>query len=304
MSSYRARIVRLMTSAWFATLDAKTADVQRVRSIWHGASHALWTAAGVDVRHDTFAGLPAEWLTPPEPEHGKVILYLHGGGYLMGNCTTHRQLVSYMARKSHVPALMVEYRLAPEHPYPAAVEDSVSAYHALLEQGYDAADILVAGDSAGGGLAMALLLSLRDAGQALPAGCVLFSPWLDLTCSGESITTRASRDPWFNGEDMPIVAAYYCKQDELALPLVSPVFADVSGLPPTFIQVGDDEILLSDSTRIAAKLEQAGCDVTLEVWPRMWHVFQIFVHQMPESREAIERIVPFIRKRLGVASEA
>lgn len=303
MSSYRAKGVRLVTGAWFSTLDAKKADVQRVRKVWHALAKVLWTATGVDVRSDTVAGMPAEWLTPEDPARGKVLLYIHGGAYLMGNCATHRQLVSYMARACRVRSLMIEYRLAPEHPFPAAVEDSLAAYRALLDEGYAAEDIVVAGDSAGGGLVMALLLSLRDNGEPLPAGGVLFSPWLDLSCSGESITTRADRDPWFKADDMPFIAAYYCEEDELKAPLVSPVFADVAGLPPLYIQVGDHEILLSDSTRIAENLEKAGCDVTLEVWPGMWHVFQMFVHQMPESRDAIDKIAPFVRKRLGIESE-
>lgn len=303
MSSYRAKIVRLVTGAWFSTLDARTADVQRLRRAWHSLSNMLWTASGVDVRRDTVAGLPAEWLAPEGPADGKVILYLHGGAYLMGNCSTHRQLVSYLARACRVRAVMIEYRLAPENPYPAAIEDALAAYRALRDQGYANEDIVIAGDSAGGGLSTALLLSLRDAGEGQPAGAVLLSPWLDLSCSGESLATRADRDPWFDPDDMPIIAAHYCEEHEIRLPLVSPVYADVTGLPPIFIQVGDDEILLSDSTRITDKLRAAGCDVTLEVWPDMWHVFQVFVHQMPESRAAIKRIVPFVHERLGIESE-
>ena len=296
-------MVRLTTGAWFSTLDAETANVQRVRARWDGVSRLLWTASGVDIKQATLASMYCEWLTPKEAEQGKVLLYIHGGAYLMGSCATHRQFVSYMVRACGVRALTFDYRLAPENPFPAAVDDVMTAYRALLEQGYSAADILVAGDSAGGGLVMALLLSLREAGVGLPAGALMLSPWLDLTSSGESAQTRAGRDPWFKPNDLPIVAAYYCRDEDLEQPLVSPVFADVTGLPPIFIQVGDDEILLSDSTRIADKLEQAGCEVTLEVWPEMWHVFQMFVNLMPESREAIERFVPFIRNRLGVESE-
>jgi acetyl esterase/lipase len=303
MSSFRAKLVRAVTGAWFARLDARTANVQRLRSGWDAMSKRARTASGVVMTQETLAGMYCEWLTPTESEPGKVLLYFHGGAYLMGSCATHRKLVSYVARACRVRALMIEYRLAPEHPFPAAVDDAMAAYNALIEQGYSGADILVAGDSAGGGLTMALLLSLRDAAQELPAGALLLSPWLDLTSSGESARTRADQDPWFKADDMPYVAAYYCKDEELELPLVSPVFADVAGLPPVYIQVGDDEILLSDSTRITEKLERADCEVTLEVWPKMWHVFQVFVGLMPESRAAIEKTVPFVRERLGVASE-
>jgi acetyl esterase/lipase len=301
MSSVRAKAVRAVTGAWFKTLDAEKANVQRVRGLWHFLARTLWTATGVDVRRETVAGLTSEWLTPQAPAKGKVLLYLHGGAYIMGNFATHRQLVSYIARACGVKTLLPEYRLAPEHPFPAAIEDALSVYRSLRDDGYAPGDIVVAGDSAGGGLTMALLLSLRDAGEPMPAGAVLFSPWLDLTGSGESMVTRADRDPWFNPAEMKYLRNYYCREDEFSLPLVSPVFADCEGLPPVYIQVGDDEILLSDSTRIAEKLEKAGGDVTLEVWPEMWHVFQVFVHQMPESKEAIRKIAPFVRAKLGLS---
>jgi acetyl esterase/lipase len=301
MSSFRAKAVRAVTGAWFRSVNAERADVQRMRTVWHSLANTLWTASGVDVGRTTFAGMRAEWLTPGSPAPRKAILYLHGGAYVFGNCATHRQLVSYVARACGVRALVIEYRLAPENPYPAAVEDALTAYRTLRNDGYAPGDIMIAGDSAGGGLTMALLLSLRDAGEALPAGAVLLSPWLDLTASGESMTTRARRDPWFKPPDMPIIASYYCEEKDYRNPLVSAVYADVAGLPPIYIQVGDDEILLSDSTRIAEKIEAAGGEVTLEVWPRMFHVFQVFVHQMPESREAIAKLVPFVQSRLGIA---
>jgi acetyl esterase/lipase len=301
MSSLRAKAMRAVTSAWFRSVNAEKADVHRMRTVWHALANTLWTARGVDVRRTEFAGMRSEWHTPPAPAAGKVMLYLHGGAYVFGNCATHRQLVSYIARACGVSALVIEYRLAPEHPFPAAIEDSLAAYRALRDEGYAPGDILVAGDSAGGGLVMALLLSLREAGEEMPAGGLMFSPWLDLTASGESMTTRAKRDPWFKPPDMPIIASYYCKEEEYRDPLVSPVFADVSGLPPVYIQVGDDEILLSDSTRIAENIEAAGGDATLEIWPDMFHVFQVFVHQMPESREAIDKLVPFVQSRLGLA---
>lgn len=302
MSSLRAKAVRAVTGAWFRSVNAEKADVQRMRTVWHSLANTLWTASGVDVRRTEFAGMRAEWLTPPAPATRKAILYLHGGAYVFGNCTTHRQLVSYVARACGVRALVIEYRLAPENPFPAAIEDSLAAYRALRDDGYAPGDILVAGDSAGGGLVMALLLSLRDAGEEMPSGAVLLSPWLDLTASGESMTTRAQRDPWFKPPDMPIIASYYCAESDYRNPLVSPVYADVAGLPPICIQVGDDEILLSDSTRIADKIRAAGGDVTLDVWPGMFHVFQVFVHQMPESRKAIGKLVPFVRGRLGIGA--
>lgn len=255
-------------------------------------------AGGVDVERLRFAGMAAEWLRPPGAADRPVLLYLHGGAYVLGSCDSHRHLVSHIARAAGVTALLPEYRLAPEHPFPAALEDAVRAYSELLDTGVAPGQIVVAGDSAGGGLAMALLLALRERGIPQPAlGCLL-SPWLDLSASGESMETRRDTDPWFNPEDFPHVTRFYCADSELRSPLVSPVYADAGGLCPVYIQVGDHEILLSDSERLAANIEAAGGTVELEVWPDMWHVFQAFVLVMPESRAAVERLARRLREAL------
>jgi acetyl esterase/lipase len=275
-----------------------------MRNRWHAFANVLWTARGVTVEPTEVAGLTAEWLLPECAPEDRLLLYLHGGAYLMGGCATHRQMVSYIARASGVRTLLPEYRLAPEHPFPAAIDDVVRLYRSLRHGGMAAESIVIAGDSAGGGLAMATLLSLRDAGEPMPAAACLISPWLDLTGEGDSMTERAAHDPWFRPEDMPIIARYYCRDDQVRHPLVSPVFADLEGLPPLFIQVGEDEILLSDSTRIADNIRQAGGQVSLEVWPRMWHVFQAFVHHVPEAREAVGNIGDFVGTTLGVGSSS
>jgi len=298
MTSLRAKFVRRTTGAFFKTIDAEKADVHAMRRLWHASANVLWTARKVKVDQADVHGLKAEWLTPKQCPEDKLLLYLHGGAYIMGNCATHRQLVSYLARYSGIKALLPEYRLAPEHRFPAAIEDAVGLYRSLLDEGYAAENIVIAGDSAGGGLTMATLLSLRDAGDPLPAAACLLSPWLDLASTGESMTTRAKKDPWFQPADMPIVAAYYCSEDELRNPLVSPVYADLSRLPPLYIQVGADEILLSDSTRAAEKVSGAGGKVTIEIWPGMWHVFQAFLHQVPESKKAAKKIGNYIRRVL------
>jgi len=300
MISLRARIVRSVTGAYFSTVDVQKANVRSLRRRWNALTKILWTASGVKIDRGDVHGIKAEWLTPKGAPEGKLLLYLHGGAYIMGGCATHRQLVSYIARAAGVCTLLPEYRLAPEHPFPEALNDAVSLYRALLTDGYAAEDIVIAGDSAGGGLTMATLLSLRDAGDPLPAAACLLSPWLDLAATGETMSTHAHRDPWFKPEDMLVVSSYYCKQDQRRDPLVSPVYGDLSGLPPIYIQVGADEILLSDSTRAAEKVKSAGGEVVIEIWPGMWHVFQLFVRQMPESRAAIAKLGGHIRGVLHV----
>jgi len=286
MTSLRAKIVRSVTGAVFSAIDAQKVNVHSLRRRWNKLSRILWTASGVQVERTEVRGLKAEWLVPNQAPERKVLLYLHGGAYIMGACVTHRQFVSHLARAAGVRTLLPEYRLAPEHPYPAAVDDAVGLYRALLADGYAAEDIVIAGDSAGGGLTMATLLSLRDAGDPLPAAACLLSPWLDLEGTGETMHTNARRDPWFKPEDMRSVASYYCEQDQLRQPLVSPVYGDLSGLP------------LSDSTRVAEKIKAASGDVAIEIWPGMWHVFQMFVCFMPESRAAIDNLAAHIRNVL------
>ena len=300
--SWRARLIRRITSRFVKGIDTSAVDAAHVlemRERLNEISRYLKRAFGVAVETTTVEGLHAEWLRPKQAAAGKVLLYLHGGAYLVGSCRTHRQMVSHIARAAGINALVPEYRLAPEHPFPAAIEDAVSVYRALLDDGFAARDIFIAGDSAGGGLTMATLLSLRHAGLPLPAAAVLLSPFLDVTASGESAETRADQDPWFEAENMQIVTEFYCEKGvDHRNPLVSPVFANVAGLPPMFIQVGDDEILLSDSTRLAEKMREAGLDVEIEIWPEMWHVFQLFIGKMPESRRAIRRIGAYLAARM------
>ena len=300
MTSRRTKFVRWVTGRYMQKLDVPNVAVDDARR--HLETFArifLLVSKGVRAESGQLAGIEVDWLRPKGARGDKILLYLHGGAYILGSRRTHRQLASHMAREAGITAVLPEYRLAPEHPFPAGIEDAVAVYRALLESGYSPKDIVISGDSAGGGLTMATLLALRHAGDPLPAAAVLLSPFLDVTGSGESATTKADIDPWFNPEDLPVIARYYCPDEsEWRNPLVSPVFANVAGLPPMLIQVGDDEILLSDSTRLAASLEEAGVDVELEVWPEMWHVFQFFVGKMPESRQAIIKIAEYIRGKI------
>jgi len=295
MSSIRAKIIRSVSSAFVQRIDVANADFDKIRGIWPWLTKLMITAFRVRIEPDEINGLYAEWLTPKDHMDGKLLLYLHGGGYVIGGCDMHRQMVSHIARAGRIRALLPEYRLAPEHKFPAAIDDAVATYRSLLEMGIKAEDIIFAGDSAGGGLTVATMLALRDAGDPLPAAAVLLSPFLDVTGSGESIKTRAAQDPWFRSRDLAFIADYYCEPHQRQFPLVSPVFADIEGLSPMFIQVGDDEILLSDSERIADQCVAAGIDVELEIWPEMWHVFQVFTRKMPESRKAIDKMGAYIQ---------
>ncbi len=279
-------------------VDVANVDFEEIRRLWNKLGGLMITAFGVKVEKDTVNGLRAEWLTPDDHMDGKVLLYLHGGGYVVGGCDMHRQLVSHIARAGRIRTVLPEYRLSPEHKFPAAIDDAVGVYRALLKMGLKAEDIVVAGDSAGGGLSVATLLALRDAGDHLPAAAVLLSPFLDATGSGDSMQTRALKDPWFRAEDLPVVADLYCEAHQRRFPLVSPVFANLEDLPPMLIQVGDDEILLSDSERFADECVAAGIDVELEVWPEMWHVFQMFIGKMPEARQAVDKIGAYVQSRL------
>lgn len=297
-SSLQARIVRAVTSVWFSLIDAERANVHAARVRLNTLGKLVPSASGVRVRPVEIAGLDAEWLEPDGAPADRAILYLHGGAYVLGGCDSHRHMVSHIARAAGVRALVPEYSLAPEYPYPAAIEDVVEVYRALLDAGYAARDIVFAGDSAGGGLAVAGLLAARDAGMPMPAAAFLLSPWLDLSASGESMQSRNGQDPWFRPGDVAVVACHYCRADQVREPLVSPVFADVRGLPPVYIQVGDDEILLSDATRLADKLDACGTPVDLEVFPGMWHVFQAFLLVMPEARAAIQDIAVKLRQAL------
>ncbi len=297
--SFRARLVRKISQRYFENhVNAETADVVAMRARMDRFARRVPVAPGISVERVEYAGRPAEWLRPGSSAPDKVILYLHGGAYVLGSCDSHRHLVSHIAREAGIRALLPEYRLAPEHPFPAALDDATNVYRRLLADGHAPENIVIAGDSAGGGLTMATLLKLRDLGLPQPAlGCLL-SPWLDLAAEGESMQTRREEDPWFSPEDFPHVTRFYCDDSQLRSPLVSPVYADASRLCPIHIQVGDHEILLSDSERLAGNVRDAGGEVGIEVWPDMWHVFQAFVVVMPESRLAVQKLAARIRDAL------
>jgi acetyl esterase/lipase len=241
-------------------------------------------------------GVKAEWIVPPNAATDRVILYLHGGGYVMGSINTHRAMVARVARASQARALALDYRLAPENPFPAAVDDATAAYRWLLAQGYQASKIAISGDSAGGGLVLATIIALRDAKVALPACAVPISPWTDMEGTGESMKTNASKDPMVSGSNGGLfnMAKAYVGNADPKNPLASPLHADYRGLPPMLIQVGATETLLDDSTRVAEKAKAAGVPVDLEVWEDMIHVWHVFAKLLPEGQQAIDRIGQYV----------
>ncbi|OLS33674.1 alpha/beta hydrolase [Bacillus sp. MRMR6] len=234
-------------------------------------------------------GIYAEWLSTEQSAADKVILYLHGGAYGYCSADTHRSLAARIMREAGVKVLLPEYRLAPEHPFPAAIEDAVTVYHWLQEQGYQPEDIIFAGDSAGGGLSVSAALMLRDMNEPLPAAIICLSPWVDLTGGGESYSKNKAKDPYLNAELALRAARAYAGNEPLTHPLISPVYADLTGLPPLFIQVGSIEILLSDAEKLAHKAILSGVEVTFTVWKGMWHVFQMS-RKMTEAKRAVMEI--------------
>ena len=251
---------------------------------------------GVTVEEIRFGALSADWVTLPTSAHGRVVLYLHGGGYVMGSRRTHRELASRIARDASARVLVLEYRLAPEHPFPAAVDDATEAYRWLRKQGIAASSIAIAGDSAGGGLTLATLLKLRDAGDALPACAVLLSPWTDLDGTGASAQPGGADDPMIPLAALRDMGKIYAQQSTNNA-LASPLHANFKGLPPLLIQVGTRELLLDDSTRVADKARAAGVPVRLEIEDGAFHVWQA-MPGLPEAAEAVKRIGAFVRERI------
>jgi monoterpene epsilon-lactone hydrolase len=244
-------------------------------------------------------GVPAHWLAAPGADSGRVLLFLHGGGYELGSVRSDGELAARLGRAGGMRVLFPEYRLAPEHPFPAAIDDVLAAWHWLRsDQGLSPRSLAVAGDSAGGGLAVALLVAARDAGTALPPAAVLMSPTVDLTSSGASMTERADQDPVSTPAMLGQFAAEYLAGADPRTPLASPLFAALSGLAPLLIQVGTADLLLSDSERLATAAASAGVDVTLEVGEGLPHVYQLLLGT-PEAAAATEQIGAFLRARVG-----
>jgi monoterpene epsilon-lactone hydrolase len=293
MASQESVLVRQYLMAAKASQTAGT-DIETVRQGLEALSTLTPAAPDIIVEKTNREGIHAEWVIAPNAVEDPVFLYLHGGAYIMGSCNTHRYLASKLSRSTAARVLVPEYRLAPENPFPAAIEDALKVYRWLISTGIGPENIIIGGDSAGGGLTLATLLSLKDEDEALPALAILLSPWTDMEGTGESMETRADADPWLSPDASRVTPALYLRDVDRRHPLVSPIYADLSGLPSMLVHVGNDEILLSDSSRLVNRARAAGVEVTFKVWDEMWHVFQTFA--IPEGQQAIDEIGEFVRK--------
>lgn len=255
--------------------------------------------AGLSYQPFEIENIKCEWIIPDNSPSNKVLLFFHGGGYAVGSINTHRALVSDIAKQAGIKALLFDYRLAPEYPYPAAIEDCVMVYKWLLQQGYPPAQIAFAGDSAGGGLCIGTVLYLRDNHIALPKCIIGMSPWLDLSLSGETLLSKKDDDLVLVFEGFPIWSKTYLADADPKSPYASPIFHSLHGLPPTYIQVGGDEMLLSDSQRFANKAQQEGVNIRLEIFPGMFHVFQGYWRVLSVAKQANKKVGEFLRFQLN-----
>ena len=288
--------IRAIYARW-----GRTTDIATRRRDWE-ALHAAGPDIPAAIPVST-GGVDAAWIAPPGARADRAILFFHGGGFMLGSIESHRALAAGIGASAGCRVLSVAYRLVPEHRFPAPVEDALAAHDWLCASGFAPERIGVAGDSAGGNVALALLLSLKARGDRLPAAAALLSPLTDMEAAGESYETRATADPFHQrGMIKAVAAAYLGPGGNPRDPLASPLHADLAGLPPLLVQVGDRETVLSDSTEIARRASLAGVDARVEVWPGMFHVFQLYAAELPEAREAVARIGDHFRAAFGASA--
>ena len=307
MTSFKSRMFFfLMRNAHFLqgkfkkeTFDMNTSIEGFRQRCEDGAKRYAKTPENIKIKEDVIEGIKSEWLIPDGADPEKVILYIHGGGYVSGSCSDHRGFVSKFARFTGVTNLIFEYRLAPEHPFPAAVDDSVKIYQRMLSIGYKPENILLAGESAGGGLTLATLLALKELQIQMPVAAVAISPWTDLTCSSDSYRTKNKRSPaplnsWF------VFSSHYAGNHPKNHQLISPLFGDLKGLPPLFINSGEDDELFEDGEKFSKKAKDAGVDVTFRNGKGMVHCYPLLAPMFPEATGAMNEIVDFVKKNLRI----
>jgi acetyl esterase/lipase len=268
--------------------------LHEMRKGWDDLFADVKLTVGAKAEKVDAGGVKAEWITAPGAAADRAILYLHGGGYVLGSIHSHRDMCERLSRAAQARVLALDYRLAPEHPFPAPVEDARAAYRWLLKQGLQPKRIAIAGDSAGGGLTFATLLALKQHGDPMPACAAPLSPWVDLEGLGESMNGKVADDPMVHKPMIEQMAKTYLGEGNVRDPLAAPLYGDLRGLPPLLIQVGSRETLLDDAVRIADKAKQAGVDVELDVWKGQIHVWQIFASRLDEGEKAIQKIGAFV----------
>jgi epsilon-lactone hydrolase len=281
------------------TSQPRPADLAERRKRLDALGMRYAVAPDVRVEPVDASGVPAEWTSVADADPGRVILFLHGGGYISGSINSHRHMISEAGRQAGARTFAVDYRLAPEHPFPAALDDALTAYKFLLSSGYRPEHIALTGESAGGGLVLATAVTLRDKGLPLPAYLWCSSPWVDLEMSGSSMVTKAAVDPLIQKSYLQELATAYLNGSNPRASLVSPLYADLRGLPPMLIQVGSAETLLDDAIRLAGAAGTADVSVRLEVWPDMIHAWHLFYQQVAAGRRALAAVGVFARSRLN-----
>jgi monoterpene epsilon-lactone hydrolase len=287
----KAKLIKTIVRISHSKLkDTEILDVSKARAEFESLSFFFKPIASYKKQKETPNGVPAEWITVAESLLEHVVLFLHGGSYNAGSIRTHRALAANTAWAINARTLLIDYRLAPDHPYPASLQDASAAYQWLLSEGYLPKNIVLAGDSSGGGLALGLAMRLRDQARPLPGALLCYSPWTDLALTGESYISNAKSDVLVAVGELRQSALLYMGAADLRTPYASPLYGNPRGLPPVMIQVGSDEVLLSDSVRWAESARAAGVDVNLEVWEGMQHEWQFAARMMPEGRQALEHV--------------
>lgn len=294
--------IRQVLAGLVAPADAPRPSVEKQRADYEAFGRSIPLPDGCEVEPISAGGVPAQRITPRGADRGAAILYLHGGGYVIGSAATHAHMVARLAEAAGTVAINLDYRLAPEHPYPAAVDDAVAAYGWMLEQGWPASRIVIAGDSAGGGLTLATAVALKAKGLPQPAGLYPISPWTDLTQSGAAHTAKLASDPICNPAGLEEMSGLYRAGAAANEPLVSPLFANLSGLAPMLIHVGSEEVLLTDATALAERAALAGVEVRLEAWPEMIHVWPFFHAMLAAGRRAIAEAGAWIGGRVAAGA--
>ncbi len=295
-SELRTKITKQLVGLATRFAFNESTPLSTLRTLVNQFGRLVAPPAGVELQEGEVDGIPYDFWTPQNLEPGRILLYSHGGGYIMFSRRTHRSLAARLAQEFAAQAIVYDYRLAPEHQFPAAIEDALMVYKYVLRAGYDPKKVIFAGDSAGGGITFALMLAARHEGLPLPGLAIGISPWVDMTLSGISMRENADTDVMLTPTVVEHFRKKYLGSGDPKHPYVSPLFADLKGLPPVMLQAAGDEILRDDSVSFAAALRKAGVNVELDVWPGLFHVFELAWRWLPESEEAIVKIGDFVRR--------